>query len=196
MSINKTNGLVFVALLVSFVIAGCTTQTPSPSPTIQPTATITPTATIAPSPSLSAEELKKQCYDKLGEATSASDSRLCAEISCLEERSYCMGVISKDPDQCKNAGSVKDECYSFVAVNTKEIELCDKISSSDRKNFCKANISLDDAYCENLTSSKDSCLMIVARVSGQTDTCNKIGDPVVKSGCLNIVTKSSTSSTG
>ncbi len=156
------------------------TAAPSPTPSLTPV--------LSPSPAASPIDLQKQCDISLSAALTAGNSGLCDKITCVQTRSYCMGLLTRDAASCENAGSRRDDCYASLAVQTRKTLFCDKISDAGKKNYCIAEVSMNPFYCNGISfvPSKDACLQYIARNLKNATICEGITDEVIKKSCVGL----------
>ena len=169
---------------------------------------VAPSAGLATCNKIINESYKKQCYSKLG-----NYSIFCQGLVNYSY-TFCIAMASNNPKECnaienltlvdqcyfdfaKNKTSyqscvwikslgVKDSCYEFVALKTKNQSLCEMINFSYSKQLCSARIIGTESYCENLTDylQRDACFKTFAVENLNEIKCDIIKTDLYRDMCL------------
>lgn len=169
---------------------------------------------VAPSAGLSTcnkivnESFKKQCYSNL-----RNYSIFCQGLVNYSY-SLCIAMASNNPKECNaienstwvdqcyfdfaenktsfqacgdvKSSGLRDSCYEFIALKTKNQSLCEMINFVYLKQLCLARIVGTEAYCENLTDylQRDSCIKVFAVEHLNDATCDIIKTDLYRDMCL------------
>ncbi len=169
--------LLFIVGVGYYVLQPSAGQKPSPSAS---------PLLSSPTPLPSPMDLQLECDKTLAKAFNISDSGECYKISCPQTREYCLGMLNRNEADCAKAGEYRDDCFTSLAVFSRNAALCEKISDEGKKSYCLAEISFDASYCMGIdfTPSRDECLSQLAFQTGNSSVCQSIENGKVKENCM------------
>lgn len=184
MGAEKIVLLVVVSFIAIAFFVYQSSQAPSATPS--PSSTFVPSAAVA-SPAASPLSLADACGKNLSEAIRLSSVDLCKQISCTEQRVYCLGLLGKDLSSCEalSTPDFRDSCFNSMAKKLVDKSLCGKIVNNDRKNYCFVAFDANESYCLNMNavSFKDICYLHLASALRNPSYCDKIIDGKTQSRC-------------
>jgi len=92
------------------------------------------------------------------------------------------------------SSSVIYNCYSGVAIQTKDFFICEKIPDLSFKNACNRDVAIeteDELNCEKVlelyNNEKSMCYLQISRKKDDKTICNNITKEPLKAGCMNAV---------
>ena len=174
--------------VVAIAILAVVVQWMAPSaPGVNPT--VLPSVLASPSPSATANAVA-DCWKKFSQANASQNAALCESISCADVKAYCKSFVGGAVESCESAGSLKDDCYSKIAVELNISDACGRIADSDKKNYCLGVTTQNSSYCFALKGpfanfSRDLCLNRVAMVSRNYSLCSSIENENLRNACAN-----------
>jgi len=142
---------------------------------------------------------KDKCYAEIAEKT--DKPALCEKTSDQSVRNDCYKDVSYDSedgslcDKIKDDEGDKEECYSNLARNTKNIDFCIKIDARETQENCMhtlARVSKNHSVCNwiHTDEAKDTCLHDVAVYdTKKDDACRRIEDTTKGDDCFMAVAK-------
>ena len=138
-----------------------------------------------PAPSKNLSQLSLECDKNLSIALGKKDASLCNSIECGDTQNYCLAVITKDVAYCSKMIFGKENCLSFLVLQTKNSVVCNSLYGDD-KIRCLIIVSKNFSLCNNfsLADYKNSCLRNAFIETGNKSFCEAITDLVFKEDCL------------
>ena len=124
-------------------------------------------------------------------AISVGNTKYCENIEGFQLREECytdVAIKTKDAILCEKAGSDKNRCYLRVAEKLKDVELCNKISTTSEQKDCVGWVGVATqqvSLCKQ-SSFPDQCILRIVDKNKDISLCQSINDPGYKRDCMNI----------
>lgn len=139
----------------------------------------------------SEESLKAECVKYV--SVGLKDATACGSISHQAWKDQCytaVAVATKNEVICSKVETHPNQCYSYLAVLRNDIAVCGQVADQNEKELCYATsveTFPDIAVCENTIkkpANKDICYYKYAVSTQNSKICSRITEQDMEKDCL------------